>query len=245
MACESRDHVVLIVEDDTSTQIAIQNVVESEGAATLIASSVGEAREAISAHPPDLVILDVNLPDELGFALAKEIRDAQTAGIIMLTVRDSDGDRLLGLELGADEYLTKPFNPRELSIRVRNMLMRIDTWTHGKADSSQVVVFGDWQFHPTRRLLTDSAGQCRNLTRLETDILFALVARPSHVFRREELADHFQKGADNPSLRAVDNIIMRLRRKLGETVKEGGHIVTVSGQGYNFKMSPDRADTAQ
>lgn len=240
------DALALIVEDDQFTQGAIKEIIASEVDRVLVASNAAEAREVIADSSPHLVVLDINLPDELGFTLAREIRNNHETAIIVLTSRDSDVDRLLGLELGADEYLTKPVNPLELSIRVRNMLDRQFHWKRGEQDhgaNGGIVTFGDWIFTPNRRLLENTAGSTnyppQQLTRLEANVLKLLATSPEQVFGRGDLMVAFEQGASEISERAVDNIIMRLRRKLGESIRSPGHIVTVSGQGYRFTMVPD------
>lgn len=242
MNIEDQKAVVLIVEDDVFMQKTIEKVIEQLGVTVLLAADAREAREAIKHASPHIVILDINLPDELGFSLAREIHDRHNAGIIILTSRDSEADRLLGLELGADEYLTKPFNPRELNIRVSNMLNRIDGWSQRPAGHDAVVDFGDWSFHPEQRLLSNKYGHSQNLTRMESDVLTVLTARPNHIFRRQELVASFKGGGNEKSIRAVDNIIMRLRKKMGQTIKSKGHIETVSGQGYCFRPVFDEVD---
>lgn len=226
---------ILIVDDDTAVLMLLQQVFEQAGYRVTQAANGKQLRALLAKEQPDLVVLDVNLPDDSGFTLAQEIRHRCQAGIIMLTGRSGDVDRLAGLELGADDYITKPFNDRELLTRARNLLRRIplagDT---NRGTRQQGFRFGQWRFFPYKHLLVTDDGNSMVLTRAESDLLLTLVMRPHLVFSREHLLDAIHGRSANSGARTIDVLILRLRRKLGDDPRSPSFIATVPGTGYYF-----------
>ncbi len=230
---------ILVVDDDSAVLMLLQQVFEQAGYRVSQAENGKQLRTCLTAEQPDLVVLDVNLPDDNGFTLAQEIRQCSQAGIIMLTGRSGDVDRLIGLELGADDYITKPFNERELLTRARNLLRRIPIGGNDNNARQQGFHFGDWSFYPYKHLLTTAAGASTILTRAESDLLLTLVTRPHLVFSREHLLDAIHGRSVNSGARTIDVLILRLRRKLGDDPRTPTFIATVPGTGYYFAHEVD------
>jgi two-component system torCAD operon response regulator TorR len=226
------DRHVLLVDDDPVVLALLVGLFRQEGYRVSEARDGRELRAELAKGAPDLVVLDLNLPDESGFVLAQEVRARTQAGLIMLTGRQEAVDRLNGLELGADDYVTKPFDERELLVRARNLLRRVP---HPAGPQRQYVFrFADWCFHPFKHLLESSLGGRVNLTRAESDLLHALLSRPQVVHSRQQLLDAIHGRSGNAGDRTIDVLILRLRRKLGDDPKAPQLIATVPGTGYYF-----------
>jgi two-component system torCAD operon response regulator TorR len=182
------------------------------------------------------VVLDINLPDANGFDLARELRATTGVGILILTSRAEDVDRIVGLELGADDYMTKPFNPRELAVRARNLARRLrGADSAGDAQASgRRKVFQDWTLDLAKRRLTHADGAVTALTPGEFGLLATLVARPGVPLSRDRLMDGMGGSETAITDRSVDVLIGRLRRKLGDNPKAPDYIVTIPGLGYMF-----------
>ena len=195
-----------------------------------------EMRKVLAVQAPDLVILDLNLPDESGFVLARELRASCEAGLIILTARQEGLDRLIGLEMGADDYLTKPVDERELLVRVRNLLKRIPAEPHmGTTDTAQLTFrFDGWRFLPFRHNLISQSDEIVRLTRAESDLLHALLERPGAVQTRQQLIDAIHGHNVSTTERTIDVLVLRLRRKLGDEPRAPRYIMTLPGTGYYF-----------
>jgi len=191
--------------------------------------------ETASRAEPDLVVLDLMLPDISGEEVARSIRSVSDTPIIMLTAKAGEDDRIAGLRLGADDYLVKPFSPRELVARVEAVLRRV-----GGVRQEGAMAFGDGEVtidRETREVLV--GGEAVDLTRSEFDLLFALASRPGRVFSRFELVTRVQ-GYDYEGYdRTVDAHVKNLRKKLGDDPKGPRFVVTVTGVGYKFGLKPD------
>ncbi len=180
----SRSSHVLIVEDDEVTRAKLAGYLEAAGHQISEAADGRQTREALAREAVDLVLLDINLPGEDGLDLTRFIRSRSDVGVILLTGRTEDVDRIIGLEIGADDYVTKPFNPRELLARVKTVLRRAS----GRGLSERPVrEFAGWAFDTRTRKLTSPAGQRVPLTRAEYELMLALVERPGVVLARERL----------------------------------------------------------
>ncbi len=219
---------LLIADDDADIRDLVTAQLAREGYALTAAGDVAGIRTALAAGPVDLIVLDLGLPDGDGLTLCRELRSEGYPGaIIMVTARDSAIDRVLGLELGADDYLTKPFEPRELTARVRNLLRR-GARDIGAATPARVAVFGRWRLDLVKRRLLAPGNSVVMLSTAEFDMLLRLVNAAGRPLSREALVP--ARAATASHDRTIDNQISRLRQKLkpdGEDL-----ILTVRGQGY-------------
>ena len=227
----ARRYHVLIVEDDDVTRAKLAGYFEVAGYQVSEAVDGEEMRLSMARGDIDLLLLDINLPGEDGLALTREVRSASEMGIILVTGRTDDVDRIVGLEMGADDYVTKPFNSRELLARAKNLLRRT---TVSVRQVSPVKAFAGWQFDTKARRLHDPDGQRVLLTRAEYELLAAFCARPGEVLARERLLGSITHRSWEPSDRTVDVLVRRLRRKLEKNPKQPELIVTAHGEGYMF-----------
>ena len=226
---------ILVVDDERKIRELVRSYLEREGYAVLEADTGQRALEAVSRAEPDLVVLDLMLPDISGEEVAKSIRSVSDLPIIMLTAKAGEDDRISGLRLGADDYLVKPFSPRELVARVDAVLRRV-----GGARQEGAIAFGEGEVTIDResREVVVSGGTV-DLTRSEFDLLLALASRPGRVFSRFELVTRVQ-GYDYEGYdRTVDAHVKNLRKKLGDDPKGPRFVVTVTGVGYKFGLKPD------
>ena len=228
---------ILIVEDDERLANLTKDYLESNGLKVSIEGDGSRAIERIKTEQPDLVVLDLMLPGEDGLAVCRIVRPHYTGPILMLTARTEDLDQVLGLEMGADDYVTKPFELRELLVRVKNILWRI-----GLAEKTPVVEeqedddlfhFGACSFDiPKRKLLKNNMPV--KLTKAEYDILVAFVANPSRVLSRDRLLNLIAHRVDAPNDRTIDVLVRRLRNKIEDNPKEPQIFTTIHGEGYLF-----------
>jgi DNA-binding response OmpR family regulator len=192
-------------------------------------------RKALRDWNIDLLILDIMLPGEDGFALCRDVRRTSKVPIIMLTAVGEDTDRILGLELGADDYLTKPFNPRELLARIRAIFRRAETGTSEIVESSlEKVRFGTWVLNLGSRELRDTDDVVVHLSTGEFSLLRALVKHNKRPLSRDQLVDIVRGQSSIPFDRSIDIQISRLRRKIEKDAKNPKLIKTVRGIGYQF-----------
>lgn len=229
---------ILVVEDDGAVREMIAAYLGTAGYTVLTAADGFAMQRALESHDIALLLLDLNLPDADGLELARQVRVRSRMAIIIVTERDSPDERAMGLEIGADDYVTKPFFPRELLARVRNLLDRVEggnsDFRHGEAER-----FGDgWLLNrEARTVIREDGGERAALTPAEFDVLAYLVANPGQIIRRELLADQISdRRGGNPEGRAIDILISRLRAKLGDTkLGEDRLIETVRGRGYRLE----------
>ncbi len=229
---------ILIVEDEKQLVRALRGYLEKAGFEVLVAYDGRTGYFMARQEKPDLVILDLMLPEMDGLDVCQALRrdpDAAVASvpIIMLTARVEETDRVLGLELGADDYVTKPFSPRELVARVRAMLRRVQLMNEGEAHRAKVLRAGDLVLDPLHHEVT-KGGQVLDLTPTEYDILDLLMRHPGRPFSRSEILDRVQGIAFEGYERSVDVHIKNLRRKLGDDPRAPRYIQTVYGIGYKF-----------
>jgi DNA-binding response OmpR family regulator len=220
--------VILIVEDERDLNNLLRTQLEAEGHEVLQAFDGPTALRQVEARPPDLIILDWMLPGKDGLAVCRQVRQSHLMPIMMLTARGEEVDRVLGLEVGADDYLTKPFGMREALARVRALLRRVAF----DAQTAQGGVFtiGDLRLNTTEHTVT-IADALLDLTPREFDVLALLMANPGRAFSRDYLVERIWGLQSDGDDRLIDSHIMRLRKKLGEV---GDRIVTVWGVGYRF-----------
>ena len=225
---------VLIVEDDEVARTKLAGYLETAGHRVSEAIDGLELRRIMASDPVDLVLLDINLPGEDGLDLTRFIRASYDVGVILVTGRTDDVDRIVGLEIGADDYVTKPFNPRELLARVKTLLRR--TTAHGPSvsESKGFRTFSGWRFDIGSRRLVSPEGDRVALTRAEFELLNAMIAHPGTVLTRERLLGCITHRSWEPGDRTVDVLVRRLRRKLEVDPKSPELIITAHGEGYMF-----------
>jgi two-component system response regulator RegX3 len=219
---------VLLVEDETSISEPFSRALDREGFVPVLAASVAEARAAFREHEPDIVLLDLMLPDGDGRDLARELRAASQIPIIMLTARGSEIDRVVGLELGADDYVVKPFAAAEVIARIRSVLRR-----SRHSEPAEKLAAGDVTVDTAARRAWLS-GRELSLTRKEFDLLARLARSAGHVVTREDLMSDVWDENWFGSTKTLDVHMTALRRKLGEDPAAPRHIQTVRGVGFRF-----------
>ena len=226
---------LLIVDDDKEIGDLLSKFLGNHGYRVSVAPDGDAMIKILGNARVDLIVLDIMLPGRDGFVLCQELRSHGRLPIIMLTARDDETDRVVGLEMGADDYVIKPFGPRELLARIRAVLRRAAVPLPGAPPSArQVFEFLGWRLEVARRRLYSPVGALVNLRAAEFDILLALVERPQRVLSRDQLLD-IARGRTTESLdRSIDVHISRLRRRIEEDPHEPAIIKTVRSCGYLF-----------
>jgi len=224
---------VLVVEDDKVVRAKLAGYLEADGYRVSEAADGQHMRRIMAEDPVDLLLLDINLPGDDGLQLTREVRARSDIGIILVSGRTDDVDRIVGLEMGADDYVTKPFNSRELLARTKNLLRRS---LGARRPANPIRRFAGWHFDVRTRRLTDSAGRRTALTRAEYELLTALTAHPGEVLSRDRLLDSITHRSWEPNDRTIDVLVRRLRRKIESDPKQPEIIVTAHGEGYVFAM---------
>ncbi len=235
---------ILVVDDDRDIRDLLARFLERHGFRVSTARDAREARRALGTGHHQLVVLDLMLPGESGLDFARWLRQQGSLPIVMLTAMGEETDRIIGLELGADDYLAKPFNPRELLARVRAVLRRAGDAGHGDAHAEtgpRVIRFAGWRLEPARRRLLNPEGVEVPLTGGEYDLLLALLERANRVLTRDMLLDLLRGRQAGPFDRAIDVAISRLRRKLDDDGRHAQLIKTVRGGGYVLASDVERA----
>jgi len=224
---------ILLVDDEDSVQKLLAYPLEREGFRVLQARDGEEALACFAAEHVDLVVLDLMLPKLDGLEVCKRLRAASEVPIIMLTARDDELDKVLGLELGADDYITKPFSIREFRSRVRALLRRAAV-TRPSGEAEESISAGGLEIDLGRRLVTVSGRPVR-LTYVEFELLGTLAAHPGRVYSRRMLLEALWGAADYREPRTIDVHIRHLREKLERDPAEPEYILTVRGVGYRFR----------
>ena len=220
---------ILVVDDEPIVRDVVVRYLRRDGYKTHEAATGDEARRILETTQPELVVLDVMLPGTDGLELCRWIRSRSDLPVIMLTARGEEADRIVGLELGADDYVTKPFSPRELAVRVRNVLRR----THIQPHDQEVVTFGDIRVDAASREVRKADVPMR-LTMREFDLLWFLVSHPRRVFSRDQLMDRvwgYEAALDTGT---VTVHVRRLRSKIEDDPSRPRRLETVWGVGYRF-----------
>jgi two-component system phosphate regulon response regulator OmpR len=226
---ESAEPHLLVVDDDARIRELLRRYLASTGFRVTTASDAAEARTKLSSMEFDLVVLDVMMPGENGFDLTQSLRKTSRTPILLLTAMAEPEDRIAGLERGADDYLVKPFEPRELVLRIRNVLQRVPA--SAPEAPSRYLRFGAFRFDVERTEL-HRGDELVHLTAAEAALLSSLVHRPNEPVSREELATEAQFSGN---VRTVDVQMTRLRRKIERDLKFPRYLQTVRGTGYVFK----------
>ena len=224
-------HHLLIIEDDEVTRAKLSGHLEVAGYRVSEAVDGTEMERILSRDPVDLILLDINLPGEDGLDLTRKLRNRSNVGIILVTSRTDEVDRIVGLEIGADDYVTKPFNPRELLARVKSVLRRA---SQSDRPFDQVRRFAGWGFDMLSRQLESIEGERVPLTRAEYELLSAFIKRPGMVLSRDRLLDQLTHRTGEPCDRTIDALVRRLRKKLEADPKIPEIIITAHGEGYVF-----------
>jgi DNA-binding response OmpR family regulator len=232
---------VLLVDDDPKIRDLLRLYVEREGHRALFAADGEAALETALRSRPDLVVLDVMLPGLDGFEVCRRIRDASDVPILLLTARSGEGDKVIGLDMGADDYVVKPFSPRELMARVRALLRR----RRLEAEQEEPVLVANALVVDPNAVEARLDGRTLDLTPFEFRILRGLMRRPGRVFTRDELIDAVH-GHDDPGIidRTIDVHLGRLRRKLGDDPAQPRYIATVRTVGYKFVAAVEQRESA-
>jgi len=228
----SQDHI-LIVDDDAEIRGLIREYLQKHGYRVATAVNGRELRSAVQTARPDLVVLDLMLPGEDGLELCRELRTDSNVPIIMLTARGDETDRIVGLEMGADDYLPKPFSPRELLARIKSVLRRTRALPENlKREEVSSFRFAGWMLDVVTRSLTSPQGVVVPLGGTEFRLLRIFLDHPNRVLTRDQLIDLMLSRDANPFDRAIDVQVSRLRHRLGDDAKEPAIIKTVRSQGY-------------
>ena len=229
---------ILVVDDHKDIRETLARYLVKNGLRATTAESASHARKALSAASIDLVVLDIMMPGEDGLSLCRHLVGASNLPVILLTAMAEDTDRVIGLEIGADDYVTKPFNPRELLARIRAVLRRTTAVPKDRDPvSEESLTFEGWTLNVPKRELLDPTGVSVALSSGEFQLLCAFIKRPKMVLNRDQLLDLTTGRTPNVFDRSIDNQVSRLRRKIEEDVKDPKLIKTVWGGGYMFTAS--------
>jgi two-component system, OmpR family, response regulator RegX3 len=221
-------NVILIVEDEESYQDALNVGLSVEGFVVVGATNIAEARVLLASAKPDLVLLDVMLPDGSGIDYCRELHDTTHIPVIMVTARTSEVDVVLGLEIGAADYVTKPYRLRELVARIRAVLRR-----PASINDDEVITFGDLRIDFTRRTVTRRSREVE-LSRKEFDLLALFATRLGQVVTREVCLDTLWWGLELSDTRTLDTHVKRLRQKIEEDPANPRHLITIRGVGFRL-----------
>jgi two-component system, OmpR family, response regulator len=226
---------ILVVEDDRETRALIAKYLRTNACNVTTATDGREMARAMADQRVDLLILDLMLPGEDGLSLCRRIRAESQTPIIMLTARGDDVDRIVGLEMGADDYLAKPFNPRELLARINAVLRRhAAAWTASSTEGAAALAFLGWHIDFRRRELRNPEGARVAMTSAEFDLLRVFCERPGRVLSRESLLDLTQGRNAGSFERSIDVLVSRIRRKIEPDPRDATVIKTVRSGGYIF-----------
>jgi two-component system, OmpR family, response regulator len=222
---------LLLVDDEAALRQPLAEYLSRQGFVVTEAASAAQARSVLRDETPDLVLLDVMMPGEDGISLCRHLTESRALPVIFLTAKGEATDRIVGLEIGADDYVVKPFDPRELVARIRSVLRRAAKQSPPVADN-ELFEFDGWQLDPLKRRLIDREGALVSISSAEFRLLLAFLERPRQVLDRDRLLDMVQGREAHLFDRAVDNQISRLRRKIEADNRNPQLIQTVWGGGY-------------
>jgi DNA-binding response OmpR family regulator len=224
---------ILIVDDDPALRELLKRYLGEQGFAVVAVNDGVAMDHHLGEHAADLIILDLMLPGEDGLSIAKRVRNSRDTPILMLSARGEDIDRIVGLEVGADDYLAKPFNPRELLARIRAILRRRQPEDNEVPENTQTYTFGSYKLDLANRTLTCNAEKV-TLTSGEFSLLNIFVQHPNRVLSRDTLVDMLSGYERSPYDRSIDVKVTRLRRKIEADPTAPVLIQTVWGEGYRF-----------
>jgi two-component system OmpR family response regulator len=225
---------ILVVDDHRDIRDLLARFLTKHGLRASVAESAAAARRIMNSADIDLIVLDIMMPGEDGLSLTRFIRETKDIPVILLTAMGEETDRIIGLEVGADDYLAKPFNPRELLARIKAVLRRAQTVPRPREKGQGRVRFDRWILDLGRRELVDEKNVAVPLSGGEFRLLSVLIERPGMVLTRDQLLDLTRGRSAQPFDRSIDNQISRLRRKIERDPKSPELIRTAWGDGYSF-----------
>jgi len=229
---EQQDHI-LVVEDEPITRDQLVSYFEDEGFRVTSTGTGDEVLPLVTDSDVILVLLDIKLPGKDGLTLTREIRSQSDIGIILVTSKQEQIDRILGLESGADDYVTKPFDPRELLSRARNLIRRVHIQQKQRR-KNHIRTFDNWQLDLNKRELTAPDGEQTTLSAGEYQLLLAFMEQAGEVMNRDQLMNRIRNREWFPDDRYIDVLVGQLRKKLGERAANAKIIATIHGTGYLF-----------
>jgi two-component system OmpR family response regulator len=233
---------ILVVDDDREIRELLSRFLRKNGMRVETAANGADMKRVLAVSKIDLVVLDRVMPGEDGLALCRELRSGSRIPVVVLTLLNTDIDRILGLEMGADDYVAKPFNPQELLARIRAVLRRTNELPPGRGPAKSAVLrFSGWTLDRQARRLTSPAGVAIKLTDGELDLLTAFVEHPQVVLTREQLLDLVRGRSPVAFDRSIDMQLMRLRKKIETNPDTPELIKTIRNKGYVF--TPEVTDT--
>jgi len=229
---EPADHI-LVVDDDTEIRSLLGDYLRKNGYRATAVADGKAMRTALARGKADLIVLDLMLPGEDGLALCRKLRAESDTPVIMLTARGEETDRIVGLEMGADDYLAKPFSPRELLARIKSVLRRTRSLPANlRADEARALRFAGWTLEVVARHLVSAEGVVVPLSGAEFQLLRILLSHPNHVLTRDQLMVLSKGREAEPLDRSIDLQVSRLRHRLGDDPADPRIIKTVRGYGY-------------
>lgn len=229
---DSKDRI-LIVDDDADIRSLLVDYLQRQGLAPLAAASAREMHQQLARHAVDLIVLDLMLPDADGLDLCRELRAKSNLPVLMLTARGDEADRILGIEMGADDYLVKPFSPRELLARIRGVLRRTRALPPNlRPESQRCLSFAGWCLDTATRVLHGADGVATPLSGAEFRLLRVLLDHPNRVVQRDQLVELIHGREAEAYDRVIDVQISRLRQRLRDDGREPRIVKTVRGEGY-------------
>lgn len=233
----NQEHTLLIVDDDDDIRITLSDHLRKRGFGVHAAGSAEEARNYLEETSVDLVILDIMMPGEDGLSLCRHLQDTNGPPVILLTALSDDTDKIVGLEIGADDYVSKPFNPRELLARIKAVLRRSGASSDNKSEALPLT-FGPWTLDDMQSEITKDTGLVVSLSAGELALLKALLSRAGDVLSRDDLMQLIRGREVYAFERSIDNSIARLRKKIEVDPGSPRIIKTVRGGGYCFVRNP-------
>ncbi len=231
---------LLIVEDDREISALVARYLKQNDMRVSLAADGREMDRILADSRVDLIVLDINLPQEDGLTICRRLRTQSLVPILMLTAKGEEIDRIIGLEMGADDYLPKPFNPRELLARIRAILRRRASSAEQPGEAARAFAFAGWRMDLALRQLQSPAGIKVTLTGAEFDLLHAFCERPGRVLSRDQLLDLTQGRTSAPFERSIDVLVSRLRQKIEGDRKDPEFIKTIRSGGYLFTPKVER-----
>jgi two-component system OmpR family response regulator len=236
---------LLLVDDESSLREPLADYLVRQGFAVRQAEDAAKARAALAEETPDLVLLDIMMPGEDGLSLCRHLSETKNIPVIFLTAKGEATDRIVGLEIGGDDYVVKPFEPRELVARIRSVLRRATKAPLNGDEEDALYEFDSWRLDPLKRRLIDPEGTVVPISSAEFRLLIAFLTHPRQVLDRDRLLDMVQGREAHLFDRAVDNQVSRLRRKIEADSRDPKLIQTVWGGGYRLaadvrRIPPDR-----
>ena len=234
---------ILLVDDEATLREPLAEYLTGQGFVVTEAESAAKARSIIMDTRPNLVLLDIMMPGEDGLSLSRHLIETHNLPVILLTARGEATDRIVGLEMGADDYVVKPFEPRELVARIRSVMRRAGKEAAPATDQDMVYQFEGWTLNPLKRRLTNPDGASVPISTAEFRLLTAFLDHPRQVLNRDQLLDIVQGRTAHLFDRAVDNQVSRLRRKIEADSRNPQLILTVRGGGYRFAADVARTQS--